>query len=1211
MIRRRLPDEPMTHPILRFLLFPLLLPGALAIDPPSAGDATPAGPSTIALAWTDATTDETGFRVFRDGSPIADLPADSTHYYDRGLTAESSYSYEVVALDGAIESTPLDLGSATTTMRMNLLFFLADDMGAKDIVALRQPAIDGPTLHETPAIDTLAGQSLVIDNAYCSGPRCVVARRALLTGNYDWNPEVVGDGNDYLDPQGGKTGSGIPIDAVTYGEAAQSAGYRTCYIGKYHLGQSDDSTPRGPAEQGFDVGIGAGHSGAPDSNPTNGLSYFPDPNTLLYQTLSDPAYNMGAGLGLNAPAASADEYLTDRLTGEAIGFIGDSISSHPTQPFFVTLAHYAVHTPAEAEPEDIDHFTTKKTAMAAEFASHPGGTGLIRDTSSATRIVQDNRVYAAMMKSYDDSIADLRAYLAATPDPRNPGMTLAETTVIVVSSDHGGKSTSAYGTGSSPAKDLENDATDAVNTGDFSNRYSNYPTSNYPLRQGKTWVYEGGLKIPLIVHVPGLTTSGVSKAFVHGSDFWATFADLTGAAQQPAEARDSESFMLSIGQPDRSARPDLHHFFSNASTGTANPALGAYRKGDYKLLYFMVQRKVELYNLAADPYERHDLSASRPDLAREMLDALYEKVLDAGTKMPKPGSNSWRSEQEVLVDNAVIGSLPTPPDAAPSGLTLTQLSDHAIELNWTVNASNATHSVIHRSGPEERALNGGTDSYREIAYVPAGVTTFVDDDFPSIDGEKYKYRVESENLGGWNGWAIDPSGLFSDGSNNNGVTNTGNEILTLTLGAVSPAIDATDDAVTALPGEVRTFHPLLNDFGDGALTITSLTAPTAGSATTDGTTITFAAPEDFSGGVTLTYTVTDGASQTDTATVTFLLPLTPADEIVEEWAFDDDPGTRIENCTSRNGSVFTGSTSDKVATNGAGQLLLQQDTTNHFRTSTSFPGGPFSEGSFALEIEVDSIDLTNSANGANFGFSLRDSLGTDFGNIRLRKNGGTLVLENRIGTSNERLYDFNEGGPAVNQASDLLIEAVLNLDTRKWTGTLTIGGGSPIVLPTLDADPAATGDLDLTRFQGNQDSSNWGPGDTALIERVTIRRLTAEASLYDQWSTAHPWNGILTTGPDDDPDGDGLTNFLEFALGTPATSAAHPSPVAAGDFGSGPALRFTPVRDTSVVRYFVERSTDLEDWTTLPPVEISSSAGTPAEVALPIGDAGFGRVGAE
>jgi len=1200
----------MMNPFSKTLILTTLMsaPALLAVDSPTDGAASAAGPSTIALAWTDSVQGETGFRIYRDGSAIADLPAESTHYYDRSLSPETTHSYDVRALDGSTESTPLDLGSATTTIRMNILFFLADDMGAKDIVALRNRAIDGPTIHETPALDALAGQSLTIDNAYCSGPRCVVARRSILTGTYDWNPDVIGKGSDYLDPEGNSTGGGIPIDAVTYGEAAQGAGYRTCYIGKYHLGQSDDSTPRGPAQQGFDVSIAAGHAGAPSSNPSNGLSYFPDPNTLLYEDLSDPAYNMGAGTGLNLPATDSAEYLTDRLTTEGIGFIADSLTHHAASPFFLTLAHYAVHTPAEAKQSDIDYFTARKAAMSDELANHPAGTGLIRDYSSATRIVQDNRVYAAMMKSYDDSIADLRAYLAATADPRHPGKTLAETTVLVVSSDHGGKSTLGYGSGASPSKELENDATDAVNTGDFSNTYSRYPTSNYPLRQGKTWVYEGGLRIPLIVHVPGLTSATVSKAFVHGADFWATFADLTGATQQPAAARDSESFMLTAGQPTRSARPDLHHFFTNANVGTANPALGAYRKGDYKLLYFMVQRRVELYNLAADPYESNDLASSRPELANEMLDELYRKVLSAGTKMPKPGSNSWQSEQRVLIDNAVIGSLPTPPDAAPTGLGLTQLSDHAIQLDWTIQATNATRSIIYRSGPDERALNGGSDSYREIAYVAGSTSTFIDDNFTSADGEKYKYRVESENLGGWNGFTIDSGGQFSDGSTNNGVTNTGNQILTLDQGTVSPALTPTDDAVTTLPGEVRTFDPRHNDFGDGPLTITSITQPTTGSATTDGASITFDTPESFAGGVTMSYTVTDEAAQSATANITFTLPVAPTDEVVEQWEFDDASGTQLELCASTNGTNFTGTTSNKVACDGSGRLLLQQDTTDHFRTSTTYPGGPFSTGRFALEIEVASIDFTQSPNGVVFGFSLRDDAGTDFGNIRFRKNSGTLVLENRIGSSNERLYDFDQGGAAVTTASDLMVRAVLDLDTSKWTGTLTIAGGNPIAFPELDAEPTATGGISLTRFQGNQSTAKWGAGDTAAIDSLTLRRLTEEVSLYEQWSTGQPWNGVLETLPEDDPDGDGMVNLLEFALGTSPTSGAHGTPVTVQDSGDGPALRFVPVRDTSSVLYFVQSSMDLSDWVSIPEVPITTPAGSLVEVDLPASGTGFGRV---
>ena len=225
----------------------------------------------------------------------------------------------------------MDLGSATTTIQMNILFFFADDMGYKDIVGLRNAKTDGPTIYQTPALDQLLNESLFFRNAYCSGPRCVVARRSVLTGKYDWRPEAIPNNKSYLDHEGNPIGGGlfaggtskisnkkIPNN-LTYGEAVQPAGYRTCYVGKYHLGQHDDQPARGPAAQGFDVSIAAGHAGAPPE------SYFP---------LESPAGsgNYSYFLPNLADTRSSDEYLTDRLTDEALGFIKDSVTHHADHP---------------------------------------------------------------------------------------------------------------------------------------------------------------------------------------------------------------------------------------------------------------------------------------------------------------------------------------------------------------------------------------------------------------------------------------------------------------------------------------------------------------------------------------------------------------------------------------------------------------------------------------------------------------------------------------------------------------------------------------------------------------------------------------------------------------------------------------------------------------------------------------------------------------
>lgn len=1213
----------------------LILSAALlhAVNIPSGGGASPAGPAAIALSWEDNSLDETGFEIYSNGLPLVVLDPDTTYYYDRGLTPETSYSYEVRAL-GSPDSAWHSLGTETTTPRYNILFFLADDMGYKDIVALRNPAIDGPTIHETPELDSLVGtQAVSFTNAYCSGPRCVVARRSMQTGMYDWRPEATPTNDYYLDidgsPNGGgiyaggttvagaKIGAGQPIpDNVTYGEALQAAGYRTCFIGKFHLGESDDgsgnfgdSPARGPDVNGYDVSIAAGHAGAPP------VSYFaqedPDnPGTYTYwlPNLDDTGYMLPG----DATPPYDGEYLTERLTKKAIGFMDDAVTNHSSQPFCLTLAHYAVHTPMEARPADITYFKNKKAAMAAELATHPmAATPLITDYSSKTRMIQDNTVYAAMMKSYDESLASLRAYLEATDDPRHPGKKLSETTILVVSSDHGGKSTTAI----EDNKPLENDATDPVNPepiadpGEFpplrsawGNAYSSYPTSNYPFRQGKTWVYEGGIKVPMIVHYPGLTTTSTrSDAFVHHADMFATFVDMAGGSltalpdfpDGSSQTQDTTSFMLSVGQPGATgARDTLLQFFSNANTGTANPALGAIRKGDYKLLYFMVQRKVELYNLEADPYEQNDLAASRPDLAAEMLDELYQGVLDTGYTMPRPGSNSWRSEQEVLVANNVIGSLPAPPDAAPDNLTLTQLSETAIQLDWNVNATNATHSIIYRDGYDE-------DSYREIAVVPVTQTTYVDTAFTSVVGEKYKYRIESENLGGWNGWTIDPGGLFSDGSSNNGTTNTGNIILTLAASPPRPAM-ANDDTITTVPGELRIFNPLLNDSGEGELVILSVGTPTSGTAYTDGKAIYYGAPEAFSGGVTLTYIMQDAAFQSDSATATINLPVAGSSvNLVECWNADDaDSGDGLQDLTNIgtwNSPWNFNTTAQNDVADGNGLFVLNGASTTITRKAP--PGNyavPATSGKFRLEITFDSWNADPASLGDYFQIKINNTAGNLIAKVawEVTSASGTEIQFDS--------FDFNGHAVAYSLAESTPVTAAAEFDFDADTIEYLIDGAVVQSFPF-------TGDNigQVVYVKRGDGTGDWVTAATTVkVDAIRlIEFATNEAPLYNAYASAYPWMGVRETASTGDPDLDGMTNLFEFAFGTDLLA---PSPHPIGVNGSG--LFFTPVRDTSAITYEVLRSVDLVDWTSIAPVMVTSPAGQPVQVPLPGPFRGFGRV---
>lgn len=1183
-----------------------------ALDAPSNVTALTAGPATIVLSWDDNESAEQSYIVQRnDGgwATIATLPAGSTHYYDRGLALGTSYNYRVYASNDADISLAVESAATTLDYKPNIIFFLADDMGYKDLVGLRDQAIDGPTIYETPALDSFIETSaLSISNAYCSGPRCVVARRSIQTGKYDWRPEAVPNNDYYVDDSGNPIGSGlwaggttvagsesgagvaIPFDNKTYGEALQDAGYRTCFIGKYHLGESPSDTPltgysfgdqpaRGPDAQGYDVSIAAGNAGAPPA------SYFSVENMHATGTYTFELPDMDdANYGTIAPVIG--EYITDRMTDKAIGFIADAITNYTGEPFALTLAHYAVHTPVEAKLSDINYFKGKKASMAADFAAHPAGaSGLITDYSSKTRVWQDNVVYAAMMRSYDDSFAELRTYLGETNDPRNLGKTLAETTIIVVSSDHGGKSTTPL----DDNKILEDDATDQVNAapsydpakGAYKsgtpNAYNSYPTSNYPYRYGKTWVYEGGLKVPLLVYIPGITVGGSrSDAFVHHADLFATFVDMAGGSQT-AESSDSISFMLTAVKPTASARDEMHHFFTNASSGTGNPALGAYRKGDYKLLYFIVQRRVELYNLAADPYERNDLAVSRPDMAAEMLHEVYQQALSTGINMPKPGPYTWANEQAVLVDNGLIVTLPAVPDADPSGLTLTELSPTAIELNWTVNASNATHSVVYRFSPTE-------SNFREHAYVPVGTTTFRDQNL--TPGGYYRYRVESENLGGWS------------------AGNTGNKTLTLSTTGNPLAINAVDDTVTTVPCEVRRFNPLLNDEGEGAIAITGITQPSVGSAVIDGNWISYQAGDGFAGSTTMTYTIEDAAQQTDTASVTFTLPIASASTLREGWEFSEAINTDLNDLinTGTFGSLWRFNSVDK--TNGSGQFVLAGDSGSHTRklparnTANALVDDdmyvtPLTSGKYRLEVKFTSWDVNAASAGDVWRFKLNNTSASQIVAVAAEITASSMDIRFAAAGATEKVQTFNlvEAG-----TNTLAVEFDFDADEVDFILNDTV----------LQSNPFTGDNLGQLIYAKN---GAWSTAATSLsIDHIKLIELLAGGTLYDAYASAYPWMGILERGELEDPDGDGLNNFYEFAFGLDPMVSSKASPVSIDLSGADSALKFTPARDTSIINYAIQLATDLSDWAMIPEVPVNTPAGQLVRENLPLGGKGFGRV---
>ena len=272
------------------------------------------------------------------------------------------------------------------------------------------------------------------------------------------------------------------------------------------------------------------------------------------------------------------DYLTDRLAEEAVAFIRGS----KDRPFFLYLPHFAVHTPIQGRPDLVAKYKAKLKVG----------------------LTHTNAAYAAMVESLDASVGRLRATLAE--------LGLADRTVILFTSDNGGR----------------------VPT-----------TSNQPLRFGKASAYEGGVRVPLIVHWPGVTKPGaVSDVPVISMDAFPTLADVAGVRVpesgpgKAAVGRDGVSLAPLLRGTGGLSRTELfwhypHH--QHYQLGGAMP-YGAIRSGDYKLVEFFNDMRVELYDLKRDIGEQHDLVKEKPNVAHELRARLHAWREEVGAQMPTP-----------------------------------------------------------------------------------------------------------------------------------------------------------------------------------------------------------------------------------------------------------------------------------------------------------------------------------------------------------------------------------------------------------------------------------------------------------------------------------------------------------------------------------------------------------------------------------------------
>lgn len=430
----------------------------------------------------------------------------------------------------------------------------------------------GSEFYESPNIDELAKDGLLFDNAYAACPVCSPTRASILTGKYPATLQLT----NYI---GGKSRGKVigapyidhlPLEENNMAKSLKEAGYATWHVGKWHLGKS----PYYPEHQGFDVNIGGCRWGM----PVHG--YF---SPYQIENLED---------------GEEGEYLTDRLTNEAIQLIEQHKRNKIDQPFYMNLCYYTVHIPIQGKEEHVDYFKDKAKRMALDQID-PFEVGEkfscehMKHDRIKRRKIQSDPVYASMIKSLDENIGRLIKTLKEND--------MYEDTLIVFTSDNGGLATS-----------------------------EGSPTCNAPLSEGKGWMSEGGIREPLIMRHPKYIKKGISSQYVTSTDFYPTIMQLIGKTM-PGQV-DGKSFVPVLKGENFERGPIFWHYphYSNQG-GTPSASV---RCDDLKLVYYFEDKQYALFNLKDDIEESKNIAKQFPEEAERLKEILFKWLDDTEAKIP-------------------------------------------------------------------------------------------------------------------------------------------------------------------------------------------------------------------------------------------------------------------------------------------------------------------------------------------------------------------------------------------------------------------------------------------------------------------------------------------------------------------------------------------------------------------------------------------------
>jgi len=427
----------------------------------------------------------------------------------------------------------------------------------------------GSEFYETPNIDRIAREGMIFTNGYACCQVCSPSRASIMTGKFPARHGIT----DWI---------GAPT-----GEKWRNAGrFNQLLPPEYlhNLPKEFVTLPETMKEAGYKTFFaGKWHLGSKGSWPED---HGFDINKGGWDAGSPKGGYFSPYENPNLTDGPAGENLEMRLAKETVNFLKDNKDT----AFFAYLAFYAVHAPIQTTQGKWAKYRQKAEDMGIAETGYKMGHFL------PIRQVQDNPVYAGLVEAMDDAVGEV---LKALDE-----LGLVENTVVIFTSDNGG-----------------------VAAGD------SYSTSNLPLRAGKGYQFEGGIREPYFIKVPGLGNGQKNSAPVTGTDFYPTILELAGKPLKPDEHKDGVSLVPLLKGETIGERPLIWHYPHYGNQGGEPSSI--IRLGDWKLIHYYEDGHEELYNLKNDLEETTDVAGEDPGKVKELSEKLFSYLNEVGAKYPE------------------------------------------------------------------------------------------------------------------------------------------------------------------------------------------------------------------------------------------------------------------------------------------------------------------------------------------------------------------------------------------------------------------------------------------------------------------------------------------------------------------------------------------------------------------------------------------------